>query len=854
MKIRSKLSITLLTVTLVSIATVSSVIFLLVYNSFVFALGQKLEALASGQKSNVVHVVNAWQDRVNLIRSRTTLREVLANSGGHLESPYSKKLAAILEDALEADQEIKYIELLNLQGDRMVMAGELPKPGFKQHDVSHGVDKAPRLLQLWLDEKQNLFGLMMAPMVMEGEHLGTINVVFDARELTEITGNYDGLGESGETLVAVREIDDSARFLTPIRHDRNRNLARRVLSDRPEVPITQALQKRDLVMTSPETVDYRDVPVLAATRYIPELDWGLVAKIDRKEALAPVNTLLYTILIVTLAISVVVIVIAFHLSGTIAAPVVSLASAVRRIKAGDLSGQTPVISDDEIGELADSFNAMIRSLNEQQRQFLLLKRAIDNSSDLVWIAEGPAGQLSIVYASETAEMVCGYSAEELTGKNPLAIFGGCGEDADNETDNLKSAIRDGEPYSGEILNKAKDGSKYWTRLELVPVGGEGGKTICVAGIARDVTIERDYQAALENSEEKFRQAMKYSPIGMALVSPNGRWLEVNRAVCDILGYAEEELLASDFQSITHPYDLESDLDNVKRILNGEIESYSMEKRYIDKSGAIIWCQLSVSLVRNENGSARYFISQIQDITDSKSARQELLETNAELEEFAYRTSHDLRAPLISSISLLGVTRSSIEEGSTETALKSIEHVQGSLVKLEKLVQDILTLTETKSVEEEVEEFEVDELVADVLSRLSYLEGFARVEVIKCFEAPNRITSGKSRFQLIVENLISNAVKYQDRNKDASYIKISTARDNGEYSFVVEDNGLGVPEDKRDLLFTMFKRFHPRTAFGSGLGLYMIKKSAEKLGGRIDYRGKDAGSEFKLVLPWEHKRD
>lgn len=852
MKIRSKLSITFLTVSLASIATVSSIVFLLVYFSFVDALGQKLEALASGQKSNVLHVFNAWQDQVNLIRSRTSVREAFLQYSSKSDSQSRARLTLILNDNLEADHDIKYIELINLKGDRVISVGTMPEPGFKHQDVSHGMDKQPQLRQLWLDNDHKLYGLMTAPFVLNKAPVGTINTVFNGREMIEITGNYDGLGETGETLVAVRDADGSARFLTPIRHDKNRDLARRVKADRPEVPITQALLKNDLIMISPETVDYRDVPVLAATRYIPELDWGLVAKIDRKEALAPVNTLLYTILLVTLAISIVVILAGFYLSGSIAAPVVALANAVRKIKEGDLSGHTKVMSDDEIGELAESFNAMVRSLNEQQRQLLLLKRAIDNSSDLVWIAERVDGTHSITYASETAERVSGYSAEELFGKDPIEIFGGSKEFETRNSKYFEDAIERGEPFSGELLNRTKDGRAYWTRLELVPVRGDSDQTNCIAGIARDVTIERDYQAALEQSEEQFRQAMQYSPIGMALVSPDGRWLEVNKAVCEIFGYTEEEMLATDFQTITHPEDLEGDLENVKRLLDGEIKSYFLEKRYLNKYGEIIWCQLSVSLVLNEDRSPKYFISQIQDITESKRDRQELLETNAELEEFAYRTSHDLRSPLISSISLLGVTRNSIEEGDSAMALQSIDHVHSSLVKLERLVQDILTLTATKSIEEEFEEIEVKDLVDGVLSSLSHLEGYDRVEFIESFEAPERITVGKGRFQLIVENLISNAIKYQDRKKEDSFVKISTRRNNGEYSFSVEDNGLGVPEEKQGMLFTMFKRFHPRTSFGSGLGLYMIKKSAEKLGGRIEYEGKNGGSEFKLILPWESK--
>src|SRR5438105_9016599 len=95
--------------------------------------------------------------------------------------------------------------------------------------------------------------------------------------------------------------------------------------------------------------------------------------------------------------------------------------------------------------------------------------------------------------------------------------------------------------------------------------------------------------------------MEYAAIGMALVAPDGRWLRVNHALCKIVGYCEAELLATDFQSITHPDDLEEDLNYVRGILAGEIDTYEMEKRYIHKEGHPVWIQLNVSLVRDTEG-------------------------------------------------------------------------------------------------------------------------------------------------------------------------------------------------------------------------------------------------------------
>src|SRR5215217_4842595 len=124
-------------------------------------------------------------------------------------------------------------------------------------------------------------------------------------------------------------------------------------------------------------------------------------------------------------------------------------------------------------------------------------------------------------------------------------------------------------------------------------------------------------AALRESEERFRSAYDYAAIGMALVGLDGGWLQANRALCDFTGYTEQELLTTTFQAITHPDDLAIDLSNVRALVAGDILSYQMEKRYFHKNGATIWALLSVSLVRDAEGQPRYFISQIQDITERK---------------------------------------------------------------------------------------------------------------------------------------------------------------------------------------------------------------------------------------------
>lgn len=129
----------------------------------------------------------------------------------------------------------------------------------------------------------------------------------------------------------------------------------------------------------------------------------------------------------------------------------------------------------------------------------------------------------------------------------------------------------------------------------------------------------------------FEGAFRHAAIGMALVGTDGRWLRVNDSVCEIVGYSKEELLAIDFQSITHPDDLNTDLKHLKKLLRGKSSNYRMTKRYIHKNGSTVWVLLAVSLVRASDGEPRFFISQIEDISAQVRAEQELKERQAALE-------------------------------------------------------------------------------------------------------------------------------------------------------------------------------------------------------------------------------
>ncbi len=143
------------------------------------------------------------------------------------------------------------------------------------------------------------------------------------------------------------------------------------------------------------------------------------------------------------------------------------------------------------------------------------------------------------------------------------------------------------------------------------------------GMMTDISERKAVEEKLIESEARFRLAFDYSPMGVALVSLEGRWLKVNQALCRIVGYDESEMLQMDFQTITHPDDLQADLEYIKQLFDGEMSFYQMEKRYIRKDKATTWVSLTGSVIRNEQGIPLYYIAQIQDINDKKKEEEEL---------------------------------------------------------------------------------------------------------------------------------------------------------------------------------------------------------------------------------------
>lgn len=408
-------------------------------------------------------------------------------------------------------------------------------------------------------------------------------------------------------------------------------------------------------------------------------------------------------------------------------------------------------------------------------------------------------------------------------------------------------------------------------------------------------------AALAASQRRFQEIFEQAAVGIALVAPDGRWLEVNRRLAEIVGYTREELLARTFQDITHPDDLAADLAYVRQMLAREIERYAMEKRYRRKDGATVWVLLTVALVWKEDGRPDHFISIVEDISrlkeaeerlahalewqkrarlaalnqmeDANRARREaeaanaalrelnatlearvaertqaLAALNQSLESFVYSVSHDLKAPLRG---IDGYCRLLEEDHAAKLDAEGREflaHVREGVTRMQELIDDLLAYSRMERRPLTLAALDPRALVERILAERAP-EIAARGIQVRVELPPLAVAGDAEGLTLVLRNLIDNAFKFT-RATPTPEIVIGGESQGEEAHLWVRDNGIGFEMKYHDRIFEIFQRLHRLEEYpGTGVGLAIVKKAVERMGGRVwAESAPGAGATFHLALP------
>jgi two-component system CheB/CheR fusion protein len=403
----------------------------------------------------------------------------------------------------------------------------------------------------------------------------------------------------------------------------------------------------------------------------------------------------------------------------------------------------------------------------------------------------------------------------------------------------------GGPVESEVLDQ--DGHRYLLRLS--PYRSTRGNSGTVLTLTSLQQLEST-RGQLEHREAMFRSTFENAAVGFAHVAMDGSWLRVNDRLCQLLGYTRDELLSLTFQSITHLEDLDSDLEQLERLKNGEIESYSMEKRYVCKSGDALTTDLTVSMQNDPDKGEPYFISIIQNATQRSNYQRELRAAISQRDQFLAVMSHELRNPL-------GALRNAVEylkrtPAGGDRATEFLKVVDRQAIHVTRLIDDLLDtsrLTQNRiTLQRELLNF-CDVAGECIDAMRSVIESKPLGLSFSVNEPSLPIIGDRTRLLQIVENLLTNAQRY---TPEGGSIRVSLKASEGFAELTIADDGIGIAEENLDDIFNMFIRASDtrETQGGLGIGLALVKMLVDQHSGTIaaHSEGVGKGSEFTLRLP------
>ena len=497
------------------------------------------------------------------------------------------------------------------------------------------------------------------------------------------------------------------------------------------------------------------------------------------------------------------------------------------------------------------------ALRESEGQYRLL---VDSTFEaVVVIHDGLIEQFNPASITMT-----GFSADEIV-SNPFPLFVHP-DDRAEIVDNYQRRMR-GEslPSVLEFRLLNKDGSFRWVLANTV-VNIQGNGRPASLHTLMDITEHKQAEEAVRESLLRFRRFFELPMIGSCITSPTKGWLEVNDRLCQILGYSREELWPSTWADLTHPEDLGAEVERFEGVLRGEIDAYSMEKRFVRKDGSPVSTDLSVAAVRKTDGSVDYLVALVQDITDRKKAAERIDQLNADLERrveertasleaanreldaFSHSVSHDLRAPL-RAIKGFGEKVIRNHGGQLDAEGERLLGVIGSNTqRMSDLIDDLLAFSRTSRTEIRLTRLGMKEIARSAFEEVAG-DPETRTKVdFRLGELPDAEGDAPLLRQVWI-NLLSNALKYSS-HADEPVVEV-TGEIEGDFAvYRVRDSGAGFDMAYADKLFGVFQRLHSVAEFeGTGIGLALVKRIVTRHGGRVWAEGEvGKGATFSFALP------
>ncbi|MBI5177644.1 MAG: CHASE domain-containing protein [Nitrospinae bacterium] len=489
--------------------------------------------------------------------------------------------------------------------------------------------------------------------------------------------------------------------------------------------------------------------------------------------------------------------------------------------------------------------AIIRDRTELKR--LTSQRDLVLHNSLLGILMSRGGK--IAWCNRRLEKLFGYGEGELLGSELGAIHPFSHEFEFSGKD-FARAFGVGGTWYREMELKRRNGSPFWARVNANPVDAAdlSSGVICVV---EDISKQRETERSLRESESRWASAFESAPIGMALISTFGQWLQVNEVLCAMTGYTKEELKEMTFQDITHPEDVEKDVAMYRHLISGKLKSFSTVKRYIHKSGAPVYARISLSLIRDEAGTPLHFIAQVEDITELERLEDEVVKMQRleSLGLLAGGIAHDFNNMLSTIISRIALAKLDAPEGSEMS--KHLQMAEKTVMNARGLTHQLLTFSRggmplKKAVD-------TGKFLRDTSSFI--MHGATCGCVARIADGLGTVEMDEGQISQVLHNIFINAMQEMPADGTITLTAENAAVDAdsrlplpvGNYVKVsIADTGKGIAPEA---LGRIFDPFFSTKQKGSGLGLSIAYSVIKKHQGHISVESETGkGATFHIWLP------
>ena len=497
-------------------------------------------------------------------------------------------------------------------------------------------------------------------------------------------------------------------------------------------------------------------------------------------------------------------------------------------------------------------------LQEFDRQRQLFKTVVDNTPAGLALLEGPEHRYALV---NPGLLAIARDRGSLVGRTVAEVWPEVvGQEAQLLLDHVYRSGEAAEVADLRVmLDRGFGPEESFFNIHCLPLRDERSQVERMLLVATETTQWVQAQRRIEQSEQQFRATFEQAAVGIAHVTLDGRWLRVNQKLCEIVGYNREELLRRSVEDITHPADLNGDRAPMRQLLAGEIDHYATDKRYTRKDGQVIWSRVTVSLLRQIDGTPGYFITVIEDIDERKQTEQALHRLRGEMEqllavhiasETAAAIAHELHQPLNAVASYTEAARQLLEMGNPkpERLMHALQEIAAQVQRAGRVVRELMQFLHMKETSTEV----VD-LYAVMGEAVTIVEanGYGGFQVVKDVAADLKpVQANRLQLQKVLVNLLCNAVEAMpgsDLAVQPMTITMSAAAKGQMALVTVQDDGPGIDKAVVSRIFDPFFSTRPE---GLGMGLSVSRALIEANGGTLwTEENASSGAAFHFTLPF-----